>query len=1007
MGFHEVSVFKEDAMNNTKDYDPNFTRFHDLMKFRVREILLVSTPYDSFVLEEDGHLSDKIFSEYLDLNLQFVPRITHASSGAEALDELKNRTYDLVITMPRINDMTSLEFSRLVKEAYPDKPVVMLTYETLDSETLKTIREAKTIDRVFVWSGNSQILLAIIKYVEDKGNLEDDIKQGVQVILVVDDTPSYYSQFLPLIYTEIMKQTRYLISHAVNDFHRLLRMRARPKIILAISYEEAMEFSHKYQNNLLGIISDIGFLKEKEVYSEAGLELAAEVGKRIPDLPILLHSEETQNVEKAKKIGMRFLDKNSPNLLKELRSYILENYSFGEFVFKNSMGEVLSKTSDLSSFERVLKSLPDESLIYHACHHHFSRWFRARTEFEVADELRFRENNAYENPEEFRKTMIECLDKIFRGYQKGVIVDFGSAKMDLENSFVRIGTGSLGGKARGVAFFRSFLMKGELQKKYPDIKLKIPSSFVICGDVFEEFMVANDLQDMATSSVNEDEIATNFLNAQLPSVVVRDLKILVEEVDYPLAVRSSSILEDSQVLPFAGIFKTYVIPNCDLSVEGRLKQLLDAVKLIYASAFFQSPKGYAKNADVRIEEGSMSILIQQLVGERHGDIFYPVISGVAQTYNYYPYSYMQPDQGIVNLALGFGKSIVDGGRVYSFSPAYPKLNPPYANPRELMDNTQSKFFALDLSDPSKQLIADDDCTYVQMGLDRAAQDGTLQKICSTYLAENDYVMDSYAENGPKIVTFAPVLKYNTFPLVGIIKDLFDMAKKAFGADVEIEFAVNLPVESEGLPEFYFLQIRPMVVGREASEVRIEDAREEDVLCTSGHIIGNGVYQNISHIIYVDPDTFEIAKTPAIATEIGELNKILAEKDEKCVLMGFGRIGTSEQWLGIPLAWWQMSQAKIVVEADLGNLIVEPSLGSHFHHNLTSLKMGYFHIGQKKDEGDLIHWDNMRKGEVVKETAHAKLIRFPEPLVIKINGQNGKGVILTKEAMVKLEEGGEE
>ncbi len=983
-------------MSATKEYDPKFTRFHDLMKFRVREILLVSTPYDSFVLEEDGHLSDKIFSEYLDLNLQFVPRIVHAASAEEAFEALESRTYDLVITMPHITDMSPLEFSRRVKEAYPEKPVVMLTYETLDNETMSNIREAKTIDRVFVWSGDSQILLAIIKYVEDRGNVEEDSEQGVQVILVVDDTPSYYSQFLPLIYTEIMKQTRYLISHAVNDLHRLLRMRARPKIILAISYEEAIEMIHKYRNNLLGIISDIGFLKNGEVYDEAGWELASVVRDEIPDLPILLHSEETGNIKKAEKLGMRFLDKNSPNLLKGLRKYILDNYSFGEFVFRSCQGEIISKASDITHFERALKTLPDESFIYHASHNHFSRWFRARAEFEIADELRAREPSALENINEFKKIMDDCLDRIFRSYQKGVIIDFGFSKMNFENSFVRLGSGSLGGKARGVAFFRNLIVNSGLQQKYPDIKLKIPSSFVICSEVFEEFMHMNDLQEMAINSSDEEEIADKFLKAQLPDVIIDNLRVLINEIDYPLAVRSSSILEDSQVLPFAGIFKTYIIPNCDSNSIVRLKQLVDAIKLIYASAFFQSPKGYAKNADVRIEEGSMSVLIQQLAGERHGDLFYPAVSGVAQTYNYYPYSYMEPEQGVVSLALGFGKAIVDGGKVYSFSPAYPKMNPPFASPYEFMENTQTSFYALDLSEPSKQLTKDDDCTYRIIGFERAEQDKTLQLVASTYLRENDMIMDTFAANGPKIVSFASILKYNSLPLVSITKDLFELGKNAFGTDVEIEFAVNWPVDNEKQPEFYFLQIRPMVVGREAKEVKIEEFSERDVICKSAHIIGNGIYREITDIIYIDPDSFDISKSMTIASEIGELNKLLMNEGRHCVLMGFGRIGTSDQWLGIPLLWWQMSQTKVVIEADLGNLVVEPSLGSHFHHNLTSLKMGYFHIGKKSSDKEIINWENLKQAPVVRQTEYVKLIRFEKPLIIKIDGQSNQGVILKQE-----------
>jgi CheY-like chemotaxis protein len=967
------------------------------MQYRVREILLVSTPYDSYVLEEDGHLSDKIFSEYLDLNLQFVPRIAHASSAEEAFKILNNRTYDLVITMPRISDMSPLEFSRRVKEIYPDKPVVMLTYETLDEETLSGIRESKSIDRVFVWSGNSQILLAIIKYVEDRGNVEADGRQGVQVILVVDDSPNYYSQFLPLIYTEIMKQTRYLISHAVNNLHRQLRMRARPKILLAESYEEAMEVVGKYRNNIMGIISDIGFLKNGAVDKEAGLALAAAVkGGPSEDIPVLLQSQDTQNIEKAKKLGISCLDKNSPDLLKELRNYILDSYSFGEFVFKSSRGVVISSVSDISSFERAIKVLPEDSLAYHAARHHFSRWFRARTEFEVADELREREGAASGNLKEFREFMEDCIDRVFRRYQKGVIVDFGLSKMDFENSFIRLGNGSLGGKARGVAFFRTLITDSDLQKKYPDVKMRVPRSFVICSDVFEEFLHMNDLQEMAVKSSNEDEIAQRFLAARLPDVITDNLRVMINEVNYPLAVRSSSILEDSQVLPFAGIFKTYLLPNCDPNPVVRYKQLVDSVKLIYASAFFQSPKGYAKNADIRIEEGSMSVLIQQLVGEAHGGLFYPVISGVAQTWNYYPYSHMKPEQGIINLALGFGKVIVDGGRVYGFSPAYPKMNPPYGSPREFVENTQTQFYTLDLSESAKQLTKNEECTYKLVGLSQVEEDQTLQMVASTYLAENDLIMDTFNAPGPKLVTFADILKHKSFPLVDIVRDLFEMGKSAFGTDVEIEFAVNLPVDKEKTPEFYFLQIRPMVVGREARECRIEEYSGADVVCASGHIIGNGVYKDITDVIYIDPDRFEISKTSAIASEIGELNKRLMEEGRKCVLMGFGRLGTSDPWLGIPLVWWQMSQAKVVVEADLDNLVVEPSLGSHFHHNLTSLKMGFFHIGKKPTNEERINWENLRQAPVVQETAHARLVRFEKPLVIKVDGQCGQGVILKQD-----------
>ena len=979
-----------------KEYDAQFTRFHDLMKFRVREILLVATPYDSFVLEEDGRLTEKIFNEYLDLNLQFVPRISHASSANEAFEALKTRTYDLVITMPRISDMDSLEFGRLIKETYPGKPVVMLTYETLDNEMMATIRKTKSIDRVFYWSGDSKILLAIVKYIEDLGNVEEDSQQGVQVILVVDDSPKYQSQFLPIIYTEIMKQTSYLISHAVNDLHRLLRMRARPKILLSGTFEESLEIIHKYQKNLLGIISDVGFPKDGVLNPTAGLELAKRIKEEIPDLPILLQSEEPINARKAKEIGINFLDKNSKNLLIDFRNYILDNYSFGAFVFKTPQGKVISTASDTADFEREIKVLPDESLIYHAIHNDFSRWFRARTEFEIADELRERKVSASENVTEFRRFMLDCLDRFYRRYQKGVIIDFGLSKMNMENSFVKLGSGSLGGKARSVAFFRFLLAKSDLREKYSGVKIKTPCSFVICSDVFDEFMQINNLQQMAVNSTNEQEIVDKFLMSKLPVEITENLRALVKEIDYPLAVRSSNILEDSQILPFAGIYKTYMLPNCAADPSVRLKQLSDAIKQVYASVFLQSSKRYATNADLSIEEGMMAVLIQQLVGEQHDDLFYPVISGTAQTYNYYPYSYMKPEQGVVSLALGLGKAIVDDSLVYSFSPAYPEMNPPFLSPEEYIKNTQSRFYALDLSQPSKQITIDDSCTYRIIDLKRTEQDQTLQLVASTYSAEEDLITDSFEPKGRKIVTFAPILKYNTFPLVDIVNDLFRLGKSSFGTDVEIEFAVNIPIDRNKQPEFYFLQIRPMVVGGEACEVRIDDFSPENVICTSVHTIGNGAYQNISDIIYLDPDHFELNKTEMIASEIGELNKLLINEGRKCALIGFGRIGTSEPWLGIPLEWWQMSQAKVVVEAEWGKLIAEPSMGSHFYHNLTSLKMGYYHIDKKSRSEEYINWDNLKQAVVVHQTEHARLVRFKKPLIIKIDGQSNRGVILTQE-----------
>ncbi len=983
-------------MDIAKENSPKFSRFHDLMKFRVRDILLVSTAYDAFVLEEDGRLSEQIFSEYLDLNLQFAPRIKRVSTAEEAFAALKKRVYDLIITMPRIGDTDPLEFGRFIKEAYPGKPVVMLAYDNISNDMVEEIRKTKYIDRVFYWSGDSKIFLAIIKYVEDSFNIEEDSKLGVQGILVVDDSPWYYSQFLPIIYTEIMKQTRYLITHAVNDLHRNLRMRARPKILLAETYEEAVDIICRYRNNLLGIISDVGFPIDGKRDKSAGFKFIEYVKGEIIDLPILLQSGEVENREKAREINVGFLSKTSPSLMHELRSFILNNFGFGDFVFKYPDGSVIARASDISHFEAVIRDLPEESLNYHAGNNHFSRWFRARTEFEIADELRPIRLSDYSSSEEVRKVILDCLERYFMGFQSGVIVEFGLSRMDMESSFIKLGGGSLGGKGRGIAFFNSLLSNSDLLSKYTDIRIKTPRSFVICSGVFEEYMETNNLQEMAVNSTNEEEIAASFLSAALPQKIVDNLRMLIEAAHYPLAVRSSSILEDSHILPFAGIYKTYILPNNDPDPKVRLKQLTDAIRLVYASVFSQSPKQYAQNADLRIEEEKMAVLIQQLVGEYHGDVFYPVVSGVAQSYNFYPISYMEANEGIVSLALGFGKTVVEGEQVYRFSPVYPKMNPPYASPSEFLRKSQLNFYALDLSDSSKQLVTDDGCTYRKLDLKRAEQDGVLRNIASTYSSENDAINDSYMAAGPKVVTFAPILKYNLVPLADIVKDLFQMNKYAFGTDVEIEFAINIPTDRSKKAEFYLLQVRPLVVGKEAVEVKIDETTAGDLICESCHTIGNGIYQDIHDIIFVDRSSFETSKTTKIAAEIGILNKQLFNENRKCILIGFGRMGTSDPWLGIPLAWSQMSQAKVIVEADLDILAVEPSLGSHFHHNLTSLKMGYLHIGKVGTRRESVNWEWLEQAPVYEKTEHVKLIRSDKPFQVRIDGRRGVGVILKPE-----------
>ncbi len=726
---------------------------------------------------------------------------------------------------------------------------------------------------------------------------------------------------------------------------------------------------------------------------DAGLALAAHLSREIPDLSVLLQSEEERNERRAREVGVPFLNKNSEDLLLDLRAFILETYGFGEFVFRYPDRTEIARAAAIEEFEEVIRTLPAESMIYHSSRNDFSKWFRARTEFEIADELRAKSTKATDDPEIARKYVLDALARFYKRYQFGVILDFGLARLDMDNSMTRLGEGSLGGKARGIAFFNALLNQSGINTKYPEMTVKTPRSFVVGSEVFEHFMEDNRLYDTAIHTEDEETITRAFLAAELPEKIIRHLRVLLEHADYPLAVRSSSILEDSQVLPFAGIYKTFILPNNQPDPEARLAQIQDAIKLIYASVFYQSPRQYARNADLRIEEERMAVLIQRLVGEPHGARFYPAISGVAQSYNCYPYSHMKPEDGVACLALGFGKTVVEGGNAYRFSPAHPALNPPSSSVGEFIRQTQNEFYALDLTANSGSLGADESRAYRKLALAAAQDDGVLVHIASTYSPQDDCLYDSAHHPGPKVVTFAGILKHDALPLAPVVRDLLEMGRMAFGSEVEIEFAVNIPTDLSQQVEFFFLQIRPMVVGREAIDIRLESYPADAALCRSAHTIGNGVFHDLRDIIYVEPDIYRQTDSALVAEEIGELNRILYDEGRRCILIGFGRMGTADPWLGIPVAWRHISQAKVVIEADRESLQVEPSLGSHFYHNLSSLRMGYLHVGWPSSAEEGIDWQALRGVEVIARTRHVRLARSAEPLHVIIDGRNNRGIVL--------------
>lgn len=979
-------------MNLKDDYEAQFSSFHDLMMHRVREVLIVSSLYDNFVLEEDGRLSERIFSEYVGLGLTSIPRIKRVSTAEQAFQALNKKRFDLVITMPRIVDMDPFEFGKKVKEIKPGMYVLLLCYNTIELERLVKRKNKKGIDRIFYWSGDTNLLLAIIKFIEDQLNIIRDTRAGVRVILVVEDNPLYYSSFLPDIYIELMTQTRFLISESLNDVHRMLRMRARPKILLSSSFEEAIKNYENYKENVLGIISDVEFPRRGKVDREAGPALIRIIKSENPELPVLFHSTENVNRQRAEENQVAFLDKNSISFHQDLRNFIVSNFGFGDFIFRYPDGREVDRAKNLSELEQKLRTIPNESFEYHTQSDHISTWLMARTEFELARELKPKKVSDFKNIDEARNSVCSAIARLLERNKQGIIIDFQRTRFDPARSFVKLGTGSLGGKGRGLAFIDMLLANTRDFKDLREIEIKTPPSTVICTEIFEEFLDKNNLKEIAIKISNDDEIVERFLASPLPDSLQADLRAFLDKVFHPVAVRSSSLLEDSHALPFAGIYNTYLLPNNHWDINIRHRQLCDAVRLVYASTYFQSPKVYSRSTNYRIEEQKMAVIIQKLAGETYGDYFYPVISGVAQSHNFYPFSHMKAEDGIAHIALGLGKTVVDGGKVYSFSPSHPKINPIYSSPREFLKKSQSEFYSLNLANSDIHLKKDDNTTLSLLPLSRAEEDGTLFFAGSTYSGENNAIRDTLMINGPRVVTFANVLKYEIFPLSDILKRLLILGQNAFATQIEIEFAVNLYRDKNKKSEFHFLQIRPLIACNEHFDViTLEETAQEDLLCFSNLCLGNGIFQDITDFVYVDPDKFDKSRTRAIAEEVGKINENFAKEGKNYVLLGFGRWGTSDRWLGIPVEWSQISQAKVIIESNLENFKVDPSQGSHFFHNITSLRLGYLHI-PKMNKQTFVDWQWIKKQKPYYETEYVKHIRFSRSVEIKIDGRSSKGII---------------
>ncbi len=967
-------------------------QLHELMQYRVQDVLLVSSMYDAFLLAEDGRLSHRVFGDFMDLDLHHIPRITRVSSAAEALDALGRGQFDLVITMPRISDMSPFEFGASAKRLHPDLPVVLLTYSPVKSSMLKQIRKHKSIDKVFYWFGDSKIFLAIIKTVEDMQNLDTDVQYGVNVILVVEDSPWYYSSFLPMLYSEIINQTRRIVSEGVNDVQRMLRIRARPKIISAETYEEAEEMLEKYRDNLLGVISDVRYPKNGELCPDAGLQLVQKIREEVPDLNVVLQSSEPGNRADARRLDVTFINKNSPTLLDELNGFMLTHFGFGDFVFRMPGGQAIARASDMKQFAQVLKRVPTESLLYHTSRNHVSIWLRARTEFELAEMLRPKKISDFEDIEAVRAFLVDAIESSLEKERVGVISDFSVSGLKDEYRFARIGGGSLGGKARGVAFMNALIHRSNLRNEFPKVRIRTPMTFVLCTGVYEEFLKAGNLRDRAFAAGNDEQVYRLFRETPIPSSVERDLRAMLMEVRSPVAVRSSSLLEDSQSMPFSGIYKSYMLPNDHPDLEVRYRQLVGAIKMVYASVFSVAARRYVANTNFRVEEERMAVLIQRVVGNRQEDRFYPAISGVAQSYNYYPLAHLKPEDGVVYMALGLGKALGESNRIFRFSPANPSVNPGMRTPRELLGRTQKQFYALKLGDIPRPIGTDEGACLALHKLDVADRDRILPLISSVANLEDGYLDDSPFATGKRVINFSPLLKNKFFPFNDLISRLLKQGEQAVGTPVEIEFAVNLDPSGVKRPEFYFLQLRPLVAGDEFGEVDVDRVKPHRIVSRSNQTMGNGVYDRLFDLVYVRPDAFSPEHTREIAREIGELNLDMQQQGRQYILMGFGRWGTSDRGQGIPVDQSQISQAKVLVESNLGDFKADASRGNHFFQHMLANKVGYFYVSDDPDTGT-VAWDWLEKQPVHRESRFLRHLRFRRPVIVKIDGRSSRGVMI--------------
>ncbi|MFO7851849.1 MAG: PEP/pyruvate-binding domain-containing protein [Bacteroidota bacterium] len=975
-------------------YDFSDTSFDLLMQKRIHKVLIICSNYDNYMLEEDGRIDEQIFNEYVSLNLRYPPSFVQTDSEEEAMKILNEEKIDLVISMLNFRDKDVFAIARRIKGKSPSIPIVALTYFSREVSLRLQREDLSAVDYIFCWLGEASLLLAIIKLLEDSMNAEHDIEVvGVQAIILVEDSVRYISSYLPNLYKIVLKQSRDFQQEALNPHQKMLKMRGRPKILLATNYEDAIALYQKYKYNLLGVISDISYKKKGEYKDDAGIDLIKLIKEDDSNMPLLLQSSNIESKKIADELGVGFLNKYSKNLSIELRNFIIQNLAFGPFIFRDpDTMETIGIATDLHSLQQKLLTLPHKSLFYHAERDHFSKWLNARALFPVAQLFKFIRMEDFDSMEDMRRFIYVAISSFRLGKGRGVIAKFDRNTFDEYQIFSRIGEGSIGGKARGLAFINSLIKKQKLFHKYPGTLITIPRTIVLSTDVFDEFMERNNLHSVGISDLPDEEILKKFVDAELPGWVYQDLyAFLSVSRSHPLAVRSSSKLEDSHYQPFAGIYSTYMIPRA-ADNPVMVKMVSDAIKEVYASVYYKSSKAYMTATANVIDEEKMGIIIQEVCGNRHGNIYYPTLSGVARSINFYPIGSEKAEDGIANIAMGLGKLIVDGGVSLRFSPKYPSKVLQLSSPATALKESQKLYYALDLDIDSFVPSVDDGVNIKKLKINDDISKSTLKKVASTYDMHNNIIRPGISHEGKRIITFDNILKHSSFPLAEVLDYLLELGQKEMGNPVEIEFAANLETESSLPNIFNFLQIRPTVESDQSGKIDLENINKEDTIIMSDSALGNGRIRGIYDLIYVKPETFKAVRNEKIVDVIDKINREFIKNAKNYVLIGPGRWGSTDPWLGIPIKWPHISQARVIVESGLPDYRIDPSQGTHFFQNITSFRVGYFTVNPFMNDG-YYDVDFLNNTPHVYQDEYIRHVRFDKALNIMIDGRVHKGVIV--------------